>query len=356
MINRDSENINRSQNVNSSIEAGINYLYDHQLPNGEFLVYMAGDEEMQGWTSPESSVFPSSLIGSSLLFLHEYDKVNEILHKAADFLQNQMGFGGTWNHFTRSHKLRSICPQDVDDTACVSKFLLEMGRKIPQKKNRELILDNRRKDGLFYTWFTFRWKTNRNKRYWYLVSNELKHFFKSLVFWHRFECTRYDVDAIVNSNVLYYLGKMPETKPVISFLINIIEEEKETDSDKWYRNPFTVYYFISRNYTAGISEFEKIRSLIINRIKKNAHQEGRIGSSVLDTALAVSSLADFGSDNIEMMDKAIEYINAKQNSNGSWDRHLFYYGGPKKITGFGSEELTTAFCLESLEKYCRLQN
>ena len=346
---------NNEKRLNQAIESGIEYLEDHQLPNGEFLLYMSGDDAMQGWNLPESTVFPAALIGSCLMHLKNKDKVKQILLNTAHFLHYQMDRGGTWNHYTKLHRYRSVCPQDLDDTACVSSFLKAMSFDIPTKRNQQLMLHNRRNDGLFYTWIVFRWKPNKNILYWYYVSKELKHLIKSIVFWHKFECTRYDIDAVVNANILYYIGKNKETKKIIPYLIDVIKENREENCDKWYRNIFTVYYFISRNIYVGIDELNVIGSEIISRILKTHKSDGSFGDSIIDTALAISSLINSGYDG-KKIDDAIAYIIKKQHKNGNWDRWAFYYGGPKKLSCFGSEELTTGFCLEALALYENLQN
>ncbi len=38
-------------------------------------------------------------------------------------------------------------------------------------------------------------------------------------------------------------------------------------------------------------------------------------------------------------------------ADGSWPRAALYYSGPKKLYGWGSEELITGFCLEALLRY-----
>ncbi|WP_341215350.1 hypothetical protein [uncultured Wocania sp.] len=340
--------------LNNSINRGINYLENHQLPNGEFLMYMSDDDAMQTWNLPESCVFPAALIGNSLLSIRNHQKVQEILFKSAHFLYYQMDRGGTWNHYTILHRFRKLCPQDLDDTSCVSYFLKQMNFDIPVKRNQQLAVNNRRSDGLFYTWIVFRWRFNKNVLYWYFAAKELKHLFKSLIFWHKFECSRYDVDAVVNANILLYLGKRKETLPVISYLIDIIKTESEEDCDTWYRNIFTVYYFISRNIYAGIIELDSIKDDIIHRILKRQNLDGSFGKSVLDTALAISALINTGYKG-EKIKNGIEYIIKTQRKNGHWDRWAFYYGGPKKLSCFGSEELTTGFCLEALARFRDLQ-
>jgi len=336
--------------LNQSIEQGISYLEDHQLPNGEFLFYMSGDDAMQSWNLPESSVFPSALIGNCLLGLKKRDKVEQILLNTANFLRYQMDRGGLWNHYTILHRFRNLCPNDIDDTACVSDFLKSMKFDFPMERNEQLILDNRRRDGLYYTWITFRFQLNKNVVYWYYAAKELKNLIKSLIFWTKVESSRYDVDAVVNANVLYYLGKRKETDAIIHHLIHVIKENKEDNCDKWYRNPLIVYYFISRNFYVGIHELEEIQADMINRILSTCQKNGSFGESEFETAFAVSSLIflDYHGPELET---GINHLIKTQSERGNWKRWAIYYTGIKKTASFGSEELTTAFCLEALGLY-----
>jgi hypothetical protein len=163
-------------------------------------------------------------------------------------------------------------------------------------------------------------------------------------------CTRNDVDAAVDANVLYYLGETDNTQSVINYLLQIISDEKEYDCDKWYRNVFTIYYFISRNFYKGITKLEPVRNPIISRIIAKLKPGGCIGDSVLDSALAVCTLLNFKYKGPEL-ENAINFLLHEQNETGDWERRCYYYDGPKKITGWGSEELTTSICLEALKRY-----
>ena len=346
LVNTDFER----EQIENCISKGIDYLFQHQYPNGEFCVYLSGDDAMQEWNLPESSIFPSALIGSCLLFLKNNSKVEEILDRTASFLRYQMGCGGTWNHYGNFHPYRQVCPQDADDTACVSSFLIKRNIDFPKQQNISLLLDNRRKDGLFYTWFTFHFQWNSNKTYWRLALKELMHPVKSFFFWKNLECTRNDVDTVVNANVLYYLGNSKETQPVIELLLRTILENRENNCDKWYRNIFTVYYFITRNYYDGVTQLEPVRETIIKRILSKFNEDGSFGEGVADTAFAVCALLNLNYSGEELK-KAIHFIIQSQQPTGNWLRWRIYYGGPKKIFGFGSEELTTAFCLEALQRY-----
>lgn len=340
----------KTQGIHSAIQKGIDFLYDHQMANGEFMVYISDNEEMQGWNSPESTI-GAMFIGHSLLFLKGEKKVNTILENIAAFLRGQMRVGGTWNFFTRTHPLGDISPNDVDDTAVVARFLKEMDHPFPEHMTRNILLANRTSDGLFYTWFTFRFKWNTNKHYLYLSAQDFIHPLRSIAFWRKFVCEHYDVDAVINASALYYFGKIPETEPVISYLIDIIENETQKTCDKWYCNPFSVYYYFSRIYASGVTDLKKIKAPIINRIIAKQKKDGCIGNSLLDTALALSSLFNLDFSDESFLRKSVDYLLSKQNKNGSWNRRIHFYAGPDKDLGYGSEELSTGFCLESLARY-----
>ncbi|KJD32421.1 hypothetical protein PW52_15930 [Tamlana sedimentorum] len=336
------------EGLENSINRGIDYLHDHQLPNGEFIVYLSGDDAMQSWTLPESCIFPASLIGHSLLTLKEDKRVKEILDKTAAFLIYQMDIGATWNHYTILHRYRKVCPQDLDDTACVSHFLRAMNADFSSEINKKLILDNKRKDGLFYTWITFRLKLNFNKLYWKLSFRELKVPVKSLLFWRSADCKRNDVDAVVNANILYYLGNSNETKPIVNYLIKIIKENKENDCDAWYRNPITVYYFISRNFT-HCNNLNTIKKDLISKVLKHQNKDGSFSKSSLETALAISTLLNLNYMESEVF-LAAKHLISNQKQRGNWNRWTLYYSGRRKRGTFGSEEITTGYCLEALAK------
>lgn len=339
-----------TENIEQAITNGIGYLHNHQLPNGEFCTYFSGDDAMQGWIMPMGMIFPTALICQSLLFLKQYPQTEEMLSKSAVFLRYQIGRNATWNHFTNFHPLRTCCPQDVDDTVCVSSFLLTRYSDFASDANYKIICDNRAKNGLFYTWFAFRFRFNPNVNYWRLsLSAIFKNPVKAFAFW-KHEAGRYDIDAVVNANVLYYLGDTEITQPVIQHLIKIITDHREADCDTWYRNPYSVYYFISRNYYKGIHKLQPVLQPIIDRILSSAQADGQLGNSLLDTALAACTLLNLHYQGPSLAN-AIRYIISKQKSTGEWERWLLYYGGPKKRAGYGGEELTTGFCLEALARF-----
>ncbi|MNL25338.1 hypothetical protein D3C87_1468160 [compost metagenome] len=133
-------------------------------------------------------------------------------------------------------------------------------------------------------------------------------------------------------------------------MLEIINTKKENDCDAWYRNPFTIYYFFSRNYKSGISQLATAAELMTDRILRSVKENNSFGESVLDTALGIIVLINCNHNSI-ILDQAVEYIINQQNRSGGWERWGVYYGGPKKLLTYGSEEMTTGFCLEALSLY-----
>ena len=334
--------------IEKAIYDGVKYLHQHQLPNGEFCCYIGwGDDSMQ-IAIHDSSVFPTSLIGFSLMNLKYIPEVKEIHERCVGFLQYQTLRGGIWPHFTSWTPLFKLCPPDVDNTSCASKLLQALNKDYPA--NRKMLLLNRTKSGLFYSWYTLRFNWVRSKDYWLLCLRDFKYPIKALLFWKNVEAKRYDVDAVVNANVLYYLGLDEDTKAIIPYLIKIIDDKKEESCDLWYLNPFTIYYFFSRNYKNYPIELVAIKNPIVERILQTANDDGRFGVSILDTALGIISLLNLGSKS-PAIESGIKYLLKTQEKYGEWPRWAVYYGGPKKLQCYGSEELITGFCLEALSAY-----
>ncbi|MBC6112104.1 hypothetical protein ACFOG5_07045 [Pedobacter fastidiosus] len=333
--------------IDDAIEKGIDYLYEHQFPNGEFCCYYAPDDEMQEWCVPDSTVFPSALIACCLLKIKDLPKVKKILGLTTGFLQYQMMRGGVWSYYTKWNPLFKYSPADLDDTAIVSYALRDLGINFPD--NSKIFSGSRNSKGLFYTWIVLRPSLNKDLNYWKVTGRELKRPIDSLAFWSRHEVKRNDVDAIVNANILFYLGLNEITKPIINYLIEIINNNDEETTDKWYKNPFAFYYFVSRNYLT-IKELEPVRDKIISKIYKLKNTDGGFGNNAFENALAISTLINLKHIDLHL-EKAVCTLLNMQSKSGYWKRHIFYYSGPSKVVGWGSEEIITAHCIEALVSY-----
>ena len=337
----------KSNDLDARIERGLDFLQRSQLPSGEFKVFMSTDNNLEKDCVIDSSPFPTALIAYSLGF-SDSGRAGEMLDKSVQFFLAEMEGQGLWRYWTKHHHYHSIVPPDLDDIACVSYVLRRHGVAFPS--NRKLIFANRNQKGLFYTWLTPRWPLPLNARYLSAVLRQWLNPVKLYYFWKLNESAPRDVDCVVNANVLFYLGESEATRPVVDYLLDVLQKGKEDSCDKWHLNRFTFYYAVARNLYAGVSAFESLGEEVVGRIVKMSQPDGSIGDNVLETALAVCALLYWKRSPLDL-ERAVRYILVEQRDDGSWRRAALYYGGPKKFYGWGSEELTTGFCLEALLRY-----
>lgn len=137
---------------------------------------------------------------------------------------------------------------------------------------------------------------------------------------------------------------------------------------EYYRSPYAFTYLTTRIYadTGAKNLFdaemiETLQAFILagQETAGNWPPYYPAGKEVdLETALAVISLLNLGYDTLSSphksrLDAGVQYLLNNQNSDGSWDCAPFYMGAPQ-VLYYGSEELTTAFCLEALAKYAKV--
>jgi hypothetical protein len=336
--------------LEQALAQGIDFLCEMQLPSGGFRMFRSPHPLLEEECEPDHSPFPAAQISYCLNF-SQSQKVVEILHKAIRFLTSTMDDGGVWRYYCRPSP--NYVPPDVDDTACVSFVLKQHGIALPD--NTGVILGNRDSRGLFYTWVLPRLRWTTDISYWRIALRELVNLRKLYALYRFTECKPNDLDPGINANVLLYLGERPETRPVIRYLIQIIEEQLEDTCDKWYASRFTFYYFVSRTHAAGIRAFAAVGDPIVERIKSHARPDGVIGDHILHTALAACALMEW-KDHSTLLDNSIQAILRAQTPGGAWQKFPFYCNGRAKQFVYGSEELTTGICLEALARYRRMQS
>ncbi|HEY0412271.1 MAG TPA: prenyltransferase/squalene oxidase repeat-containing protein [Allosphingosinicella sp.] len=325
-----------------AVEQGLAFLAASQLPSGAFNVFASPDPELAGGCVADPSVFPTALIAHSLAFCRAADAVRE---RACAFLLGEADRHGLWRHWTRSHPHAARLPPDLDDTSCAAAVLAQAGKCFPA--NRHLLLANRDAAGLFMTWIVprLRWTTRAHMA---VTLPQLRHAPTLASFFQQTSAAPGDVDAVVNANALHYLGREAGTAVAARHLLAVLRERREGQCDKWYDNPFAIWYFFSRALAPGESE---AGALIADRIAATPAR------SALDAALAACSLRYWRRPVPPLLlDRLIE----TQLACGAWPRAPLYHGGRKRrrdgafepphpdTPRWGSEELTTGFCIEAL--------
>jgi len=327
------------------LDQAIRFLSERQLPDGEFDTFVSPDEQMQEECRSDSTPFTTALVSYSLRFVPD-ERATIMRARAADFLLSQHEGPGVWRFWTSKSSQRSWIPPDLDDTCCSAFAIRDAGG--PALPIESVVLGNRNGEGLFHTWLVPRRPVARSFDYWRVVLPKLPWSFSRHPFWQNTEAAADDVDGVVNANTLLYLGEREETVPIVRYLLDILASNREETCDKWHLNRFNVYYMISRAYANNVPSLEGVREPIVERITRAASEDGSIGNQ-LETALATCALLNCKVHS-PVVDRAIQHIVDTQSQDGS-PRLPLYFGGPKRVYGWGSEELTTAFSVEALARY-----
>ncbi|MEH2059245.1 MAG: tetratricopeptide repeat protein [Nostoc sp.] len=335
-----------------SITKAINFLTQVQLEDGEFQTTLPNEnlkaicgtlglkQEATEKLVFDSSPFVTSLVIYSLSFLSYESKVQQLIARGLSFLSKEMESGGLWRYWSSKNQKHYVAPPDLDDICCAS-YVLRMNG-IPIQPNTAIILGNRNRQGLFYTW---------------LLPRTVRGIILNLVtLGKRFSCldefwqltNKDDICCVVNANVLLYLGENIQTQKVVEYLTSVVLQGTEDDNTSFYNHKLSFYYMLSRAYFNGVNSLRGIIAPVTNKIFSLQKADGSFGDELL-TALAVCTLLNFNCQTLSL-DKAIDFLLKTQQSDGSWQRIPMYGGKTDKKT-FGSAELTTAFCIESLSRY-----
>jgi hypothetical protein len=328
-----------------ALERALAFLSSAQLATGEFPVLASIDPAMVDGCRPDPSVFPTALIAHALGFA---PAAASLRARALDFLEAQMDSHGLWRHWTRDHPHFRQLPPDLDDTSCASAALSQARRRVPD--NRALLLANRNRRGLFYTWITprLRWTGAAHMK---ATLSQLRHAPTLYFFFRRTSAAPYDVDAVVNANTLFYLKDFAERQQVVDHLLAILRDGREASSDKWYENPFAIRYFLARALGAVAPEAGNLIAQRAASKRPRTALEAALAACSLFYCARVPDAASIGA----LLDRQLD--------TGAWPQAALYHGGRARLRDgsfapphrhtphWGSAAVTTAFCVEALSRW-----
>src|SRR5688572_1499049 len=205
-----------------AIARGAAFLEASQLASGEIPVLASTDPSLASGAEPDPSVFPTAVAAQALAFCRE---ASDIHARACRFLLDEKDRSGLWRHWTRDHAHVRNLPPDLDDTSCASAALAAAGTPVA---NRDILLANRREDGLFLTWIVprLRWTGAAHVRAWL---PQLAHLPISYMFFRDTSAAPGDVDAVVNANTLFYLRDFDRRDAVVGHLLAVLRDGRESD-------------------------------------------------------------------------------------------------------------------------------
>lgn len=304
-----------------SIRRGLDFLESRIDENGAWhcIRFNTADPDI-----PRHFERPSFISAFCVLALESCDepKAKAMCAATRAYLVDTMEYPGLWRYYRH-------LPQDLDSSALCS---LVIGNHpwILLEKNIPEILANRDENDRFQTWI--------------LADDE-----PDVV-----SAFRIEADPVVNANVIAYLGDRPETREARRWLEGLIVEDKLDGTSKWYPDKASIYYAITRALLRVPSALDRLRPALADRILGLRDGSGEFGN-ILQAAQAVSALYNTGSlQSIDAEHQVQRFLNS-QREDGSWPELLAFgdqelkWGLAGQI-GHGSESVTSAFCIEALER------
>lgn len=309
--------------ISKTIVDAIDFLAKNQEKDGSFFSYTAGDFKGIEGVKRHHSVFPAILILSCLNELNLNNDAEKIRSNLFEFLLSQKSEHWSFNYWVRgSREVKKMpYPDDVDDTFCalsaIYKYRPDIINGVALAKIITLLtVVEKEEGGPYRTW---------------LVPENSKEVWK-------------DIDLAVNSNIAYFLSLQEVSLPKIK---KIVENAIDANAyiSPYYPSEYPIIYFISRWYRGN--KKQKAIDFLFSKQDKN----GVWGNS-LNTALAISALLNFGV-RVKKVERAVQNLIESQQKNGAWKPFAFcieiIVEGKKYYAG--SPSLTTAFCVEAINKY-----
>ena len=251
-----------------------------------------------------------------------HERAKRICARTKRYLTQTIEFPGLWRYYRH-------LPTDLDSSTLCS-LALDTHPWVAFRRNEAAMLANRDENGCFTTWV--------------LADDE-----PPVVAPFRIEA-----DPVVNANVIAYLGDCPETQDAQAWLAQSIVDGTVAGASKWYPDVVSAYYALSRAMLRSAPLFTNLRSTLVTKVLDLRDANGEF-ADVLQAAQAVSSLYNIESlkylDTLQQLGSILD----QQRDDGSWPELLAFgdqaasFGTIGQI-GHGSESVTTAFCIEALER------
>ena len=246
-------------------------------------------------------------------------QADDIARAAIRFLIEEMRPPGVWSYWTTASGKRM--DPDLDDTALISFLLRRHHPHIALGTNVEAILSARDEAGLFRTWL--RGPDRQN-----------------------------DVDAVVNANVVLYLGERPQTQAACAHLRDLVLTGREAGSYRYYVDDAALHYAISRASWHGVRGLSDLRDPLVEKALGRQRADGSFGDT-LSTAWTLSTLMNVGADCADAIGRGLGSLLVGQSPDGGWPV-IAAFAGPEppapRTLRWGSQELTTAACIEALAR------
>ena len=324
------------QAARAAVEGGLDFLEDVVTSNGGWPCWRYDDTGLAGGRHLEHPAFAAAL-GLLALDACRHPGARALVVRTRGFIRSCMQYPGIWSY-------APDLPPAVDDTAICALAAgphpwLRMGRL--RGRNFDVILSHRDADGRFPAWMPGEdWPPG--------LDNE--------------------VDAVVNANVLAYMGDHAETRAAQRWIETVVADRRETGASPYYIEPLDLHFALARATCFRDGLFSELRPTLASRLRERLDADGGSGDP-MRTAQALSALDMLAVDPDEAVTAAVvERLIEAQRGDGSWRPCLAWKEppgwadwvaaneGPGRVRpprGFASEAMTTAYCIEAMQRSLR---
>lgn len=315
----------------AAVARGLDFLEGAVTSDGAWTSWRYDDTELAGDRVLEHPPFTAAL-GALALDACRHPGADALLRRTRRFIAGRMIYPGIWRY--------PGVPAAVDDTAMCALALgphpwLRMGRL--WGANFGAMLANRDAAGRFVTWFAGDdWPPG--------LENE--------------------VDAVVNANVLGYMGDHPEARAAERWVETAVVDGREAVSSPYYVEAVDLHFAMARATRFREGLFVDLRPtlarLVLERVQSD---EGFADPMRAAQALSALDMLQVRLDEATLTAR-LRALLETQRRDGSWPPCLAWKeppgwgeymeakrdSRPVPARGFASEALTAAFCIEAMTR------
>ncbi len=306
----------RCARAQEAVESGLGFIVAGQWPSGEFPTRFAPTPDLDeaGWVS---SIYLTTYVAESLGARGgAATAITQAVGGCADFVARHVEPDGIWRFFADSQRWP---PPDADDTACALALLQRAGRPIVSSFFSQL--DRwRAQSGACLTW----------------LDDEMN------------EAGAYHADGVVNANVLLAAARHGLTLPsIVGWLARYARIGKLDRLSVYSDSPCVVAWLITRAAREDTSgRLREILPWVGASLRRSLRRSD--DADELDVAMELMTLLRTGNPD-DRTDALAERLLATQRGDGSWAARAFFQDFTPRY--YGSEELTTALCVEALGEW-----
>lgn len=330
---------------------GLNFIrkdYENNYAELKHYMYLSNLEGFQNTNQVHvSDTFQRAILNDCLLVVNQKFKLDNdsFFEKESAYIMNRINHDeiGGWSYFPTVPEISA----DIDDLGQIIQFFYNTANEKLIKDNcllpiHLIITERACLQGGYETWILPR-EQKSNK--------QIKQEYFNATKWGKGP----DVEVVAN---FAYALEIFDSKTYINSInrslsfISAMQEEEGYWKSRWYYGQYYGTYVCLRLLNKYPNKYSKNNKIALEFILTNQNEDGgfalakNLSSDPLSTAFAILCLKLFTNQEIQNINRAVQFVKSTQNSNGSWDAVDFII--PRINHPYKSSTMTTALVLKAL--------